>query len=213
MKKTLHYYSFKSSIGSGIKRFLFSLGLQSKDWVFSRTKNESDITFFSFITSFIFIVLMTLGLSHNVEAQNSYTWNGGGADNNMTTGANWGGSAPGSPQVFLNFAGSNRLTPNNNFSAISGGFQIFFKSGAGSFIVGGNLITFYNYGSPAPLIQNEGTALQTINFPISNGNTANNGDMNINGNGSGGPITFGSTFTTPNGTNNRTLKKMWKGYT
>jgi len=206
MKKTLHYYSFKSSIGSGIKRFLFSLGLQSKDWVFSRTKNESDITFFSFITSFIFIVLMTLGLSHNVEAQNSYTWNGGGADNNMTTGANWGGSAPGSPQVFLNFAGSNRLTPNNNFSAISGGFQIFFKSGAGSFIVGGNLITFYNYGSPAPLIQNEGTALQTINFPISNGNTANNGDMNINGNGSGGPITFGSTFTTPNGTNNRTLK-------
>ena len=206
MKKTLHHYSFTSSLGSGIKRFLFSLGLQSKDWVFSRTKNESDITSFSFITSFIFIVLMTLGLSHNVEAQNSYTWNGGGADNNMTTGANWGGSAPVSPQVFLNFAGSNRLTPNNNFSASSGGFQIFFKSGAGSFIVGGNLITFYNYGSPAPLIQNEGTALQTINFPISNGNTANNGDMNINGNGSGGPITFGSTFTTPNGTNNRTLK-------
>ena len=85
-------------------------------------------------------------------AQSSYTWNGNGGDDNFGTGANWnGGNAPSSLQSFLNFAGTTRLTPNNNYTAYSGAYQIYFNSGAGAFTIGGNALKFYNYGGGAGL--------------------------------------------------------------
>ena len=44
-----------------------------------------------FIISFFCFLLSTA----HVKGQGSFTWNGGGGDNNWTTGANWGGTAPG----------------------------------------------------------------------------------------------------------------------
>ena len=79
-------------------------------------------------------------------AQGNFTWDGGGTDNNWTTAANWNpDGAPGSPQNNLNFAGSTRLTPNNNFGNYSAGYRIFFNSGASSFTQGGNPIKFFDF--------------------------------------------------------------------
>ncbi len=139
------------------------------------------------------------GLAHAQPA--AFTWNGGGADGNWTTGGNWGGSAPGSPQVFLNFNGAARTTNTNNFAAGSPGYQIYFKNGANAFNLFGNSIFFYDFGGGVndPNIQNEGANTnQTINFPIANGN--NNGtfhvlNINVNTGTSQGPLTFNGTVS------------------
>ena len=48
------------------------------------------------------------------------TWSGGGGDNNWSTGANWGGSAPSSPfNNTLTFNGSTRTTNVNNVSGLT----------------------------------------------------------------------------------------------
>src|ERR1043166_8211159 len=134
-----------------------------------------------------------LGMGGEAFGQGAFTWNGGGSDNFWTTGGNWGGTAPGSPQAFLNFAGSTRLSNSNNFSAGSAGYQIYVKSGAGSFTLNGNSITLFDFGGTDPNIQNEGTTSQTVSFPISIGNTHGvNGILNINVNTgtAQGPLVF-----------------------
>src|SRR5437016_5112378 len=67
------------------------------------------------------------------------TWNGGAADDNWSTGANWGGVAP-LPDDALVFAGLTRLTPFNDFAAGSNFSGITFSAGAGAFTLGGNPI-------------------------------------------------------------------------
>lgn len=68
-------------------------------------------------------------------------WIGGGANNNMTTGANWqGGSAPVAGDD-LQFGGTNRLAPYNNFAADTSFASITFNAGAGAFTISGNRIT------------------------------------------------------------------------
>src|SRR5467141_3168752 len=112
-------------------------------------------------------ILASLALAFAPQAtlaQSSFTWNGGGGDNFWTTGGNWGGTAPDSPQAFLNFNGSTRTSNSNNFSAASAGFQIYFKNTASAFVLNGNNIAFFDFNSTDPNIQNEGTAnTQTIN--------------------------------------------------
>src|SRR5438046_1523754 len=54
-------------------------------------------------------------VSSQVQAA-TRTWNGGGADDNWGTAANWGGTAP-APWDDLVFGGSTRLTPSNNLAA------------------------------------------------------------------------------------------------
>src|SRR5437773_10573336 len=90
-------------------------------------------------------VLASLAFVPTASAQSSFTWNGGGTDNNWTTAANWGGTAPGSPQAILNFAGSTKTSNTNNFSAGSAGYRILFNSGASSFTLGGNGIKFFDF--------------------------------------------------------------------
>jgi len=97
----------------------------------------------------------------------SYTWNGGGSDDNWTTGANWGGSGPSSsPYGYLNFAGSTQLTSNNNFANYSSGYQIYFNAGAGAYTLTGNAINFYDYSGNNPLIENDSSNLQTVEFQV-----------------------------------------------
>jgi len=138
------------------------------------------------------ISVLTLGIlvAPSVAlGQSSYTWNGAGADNNWSTGGNWGGSGPSSPQAYLNFAGTTRTTSNNNFANGSAGFQIYFNSGAGAYTLTGNAINFYNYGSNAPTIENDSSNLQTVQFQIDveGGNImniiANTGNLLFSGSG------------------------------
>ena len=131
-------------------------------------------------------------------AQFTETWDGGGGDDNWTTGNNWAdNSAPANPQGNVNFAGSTRPTPNNNFSAYSGGFRIFFNSGATNFILNGNPIKFFDFGGARARIQNDGTNTQTINLRVGAGNSsggldflANAGDIIYDG----GTIDGGTAF-------------------
>lgn len=151
------------------------------------------------------ITLAMLGagifLEQSAVGQPTFTWTGGGADGNWTTANNWGGTAPASPQVFLNFTNATRVNNTNNFAAGSAGYQIYFKAGAvsGPFNLYGNSIAFFDFGTVDPNIQNEGTVnTQTINFPIVNGNTHGaNGILNINLNASPaqGPLVFNGTVS------------------
>src|SRR5580658_9281514 len=100
---------------------MFTLPPVFKGW---RSRN------FKFAVFSVLIGIAMVFFSRDAFAQASYTWNGAGGDNLMTDGTNWvGGSAPANPQVYLNFAGSTNTTVNNNFSAFSPGFQIYFNSG------------------------------------------------------------------------------------
>src|SRR5882724_11946874 len=69
------------------------------------------------------------------------TWNGGGADDNWTSSANWvGGASPVANDALL-FDGAARLTPNNNFAAGTAFTGIGFTAATGAFTLGGNQIT------------------------------------------------------------------------
>lgn len=145
------------------------------------------------------------------RAQSAYTWTGGSvASGNWSDGNNWGGSGPASPQGYLNFNGSSRLSNTNDFSAGAAGFQIYFKNTAGAFNLYGNGINCFDFSSVDPNIQNEGTTTQTINFPITNANTHVSGStriLNINANASSaqGPLVFNGPISTPNDGNPRVI--------
>jgi autotransporter-associated beta strand protein len=98
-----------------------------------------------------------------VDAQ---TWNGGGADNLWTNGANWGGVAPvNNGTAAIAFGGSSRLTPdmNANWSILS----LAFNSGAGAFTLGstGSFVLTIQSGG----ITNNSTNTETINNDITLG--------------------------------------------
>src|SRR2546427_2309554 len=78
-------------------------------------------------------------------AQSTFTWNGGGADNNWNTGGNWGGTAPTTPQANLHFAGTTRPINTNNLGSFASGFRIFLDSGASAFTLRGNEIKFFDF--------------------------------------------------------------------
>ncbi len=92
-------------------------------------------------------------------------WDGGGADNNLNTANNWGyaggyNETPKEYDVML-FAGTVRLTPNNNFTANNEYAALNFSNSAGAFLIGGNAM---NLGQG---ITNNSAAVQTINLNLS----------------------------------------------
>lgn len=88
-------------------------------------------------------------------------WDGGGADNNWTTAANWSpdGAPTNNGTRSLTFSGGNRLTPNVNTPyAVN---SIAFFATAGSFTIGGSTLTVGAGG-----IANDDTEAQGISAPI-----------------------------------------------
>jgi fibronectin-binding autotransporter adhesin len=63
-------------------------------------------------------------------------WDGGGTDDNWTTAANWDFDILPVAGDHLVFAGTTRLTPNNDFPAETTFASITFNSGAGPFVIG-----------------------------------------------------------------------------
>jgi autotransporter-associated beta strand protein len=112
-------------------------------------------------------------------------WDGGGANNNWSTGGNWDQDATPIFPIGLTFAGSTRLANNNDLSAITVS-SITFDAAAGAFVLGGNDITLngslgFNGNPPAPITQtvNLGmtfSANETINTPT-NGNLVLGGNI------------------------------------
>jgi RHS repeat-associated protein len=69
------------------------------------------------------------------------TWDGGGADGNWTTAANWATNVAPTAGDDLVFTGNVRTTNNNNFAAGTTFNSITFNASAGNFTISGNQIT------------------------------------------------------------------------
>ena len=116
----------------------------------------------------------------------TFTWDGGGADDNFGTAANWNPDAtPGvGSGVVLNFTGSTRTTPNNNYTTGDNFGEWRLTTGAGAnFTISGN-----GFGLYSKIEVDSGTGRNlTINTA---GIYARDGGIEINP--VGGNITIGS---------------------
>jgi fibronectin-binding autotransporter adhesin len=142
----------------------------------------------------MFMVLMVVSSLGHAQ---TFTWDGGGADDNFGTPANW--NPDGNPSVgsgvILRFTGSTRTTPNNNYTSGDdfGEWRLF--SGAGAdFTIGGNSFDLFS-----KIEVDSGVGR---NLTLNTG--AINAGANIEINPVGGNITLGSG-TAVELHNNRTL--------
>ena len=88
------------------------------------------------------------------------TWNGGGGNNNFSTAANWSPAFAPNGNKTVVFAGTTRLTPNNDTSAGTTYSGVTFAASAGTFVVGGAKITL------AGAAVNQSPLLQTLALPV-----------------------------------------------
>ncbi|MEI6970749.1 MAG: glycine-rich domain-containing protein [bacterium] len=129
------------------------------------------------------------------------TWDGGGADDYWNSGTNWSDNLAPSALDSLTFAGSVRLTPQNN---LAGGtrFNSITFSGASAFVLGGNTVNLVG----GVVNNSSATGGQRINLNLNLDaggrliNTAAGGPVTIAGNigevgGSWGITKIGSGFT------------------
>jgi len=140
------------------------------------------------------VAVAVAGLLSSAFAASPSIWNGGGLDDNWNNAANWSGNVPAPATNYaLQFAGTTRLTPSNDFPALSNFGLITFNSGAGAFTLSGNSITLNNN------IVNSSSSLQTINLDMALASnrlvSATSGNVTLGGVISGG---FGLNTTGAN---------------
>ena len=149
------------------------------------------------------ILLLTLLNSVIVSAQTTLNWRDPDATSGNWSGSNnwWNGASAQAPagSEILRFGNNHQLTMTNDLSgAPADRYRIYFDAGATSSrtIGGSTLNTFYDFGTVRPLIQNDSTALHTLNFPMAVGPSY---DMEINP--VQGNLTIGGTISVPTGRN------------
>ena len=153
-----------------------------------------------------------LSTSVAFAGQRTHTWDGGGANDNWTNGVNWvGDTVRANPDANdnLQFAGSARLNPVNDFAAGTVFRSITFNSGAGAFTLTGNSLAIAN----AAGIANNSSNLQTVSLDgivLNAGITiaATSGSLTVNS-----PISGANTLTTTAGTGNKVTLTGGNGYT
>jgi fibronectin-binding autotransporter adhesin len=113
------------------------------------------------------VAFLFASVAETVVAGNTATWNGNsGSSNNWNDTNNWvGGVQPqgGANNSIIHFAGTNRLSPNNDYGDDSQFQQILFDSGAGSFNLTGSRIKLFNNGGTAK-IENSSSNSQQVSF-------------------------------------------------
>jgi len=124
--------------------------------------------------------LTVLGQSITVTQAGQVIWSGGSVtDSFWTSPANWGGTTVVANDS-LDFAGGNRLSNTNDFTADTQFIGITFDASAGAFVLGGNAINLSGN------IANNSSNTQTINLPlVLTGNrtlTAAAGNLTVGGN-------------------------------
>ncbi|MBS0657511.1 MAG: autotransporter-associated beta strand repeat-containing protein [Verrucomicrobia bacterium] len=121
------------------------------------------------------------------------TWNGNGPNDNWSANANWvGGVAPvGNANTSVTFAGTARLTPQQNLSSSLPLNALTFTGSAGAFVLGGGGFDFRNAsGGIAPSItQNSASAITLNGKPNQLTNTL---ELRAGGNGT---LTLAGTFS------------------
>lgn len=105
-------------------------------------------------------VLLGILLSPAAQAATS-TWTGAGADDNWTTAANWGGTAPSAGDDLVFPGGTPRLSPNNDFPANTSFNSISFTGASGGYTLLGNAIQLVAGISAA-----NGAGNSTVQLPI-----------------------------------------------
>lgn len=126
--------------------------------------------------------IATLLSAASVWADNN--WDGGGADNNWNTAANWGADALPNWANAITFKGTTRLTANNNLTADAVVGGITFDGAAGPFVLSGNSITLGNG------ITSNSANTQTINL-----NMKLSGGRDITSNNAAGQIVITGTIS------------------
>ncbi|MEO6095972.1 MAG: autotransporter-associated beta strand repeat-containing protein, partial [Fibrobacteria bacterium] len=111
------------------------------------------------LRSWVTCVLLMAGTASGATR----TWTGAGGNDNWSTSANWGGIAP-LPGDDLVFAGSTRLTPNNDMTPGTSFNSITFSAGSGLFTVGGNYIALT--GGASAIVSNASGGVMIFNNPI-----------------------------------------------
>lgn len=106
------------------------------------------------------LATVAFGLSPQLSA--GTLWDGGGADNDWLTADNWDpDGAPGTGStVDLTFAGTTRLTSNNNYADWEDFRNLDFAAGAGAFTLTGANIDLFGR------IENQSSSLQTISLTL-----------------------------------------------
>lgn len=106
------------------------------------------------IVTYGFSVLLMVGSAFAADR----TWNGGGADNNWSTDANWAGTAPVADDALF-FGGTAKAVNTNDIDGLSIA-GLTFNSGAIGFTLNGNGITLGGN------IVNNDNDTQTVNLPL-----------------------------------------------
>ena len=109
------------------------------------------------------------------------TWDGGGADNNWNSSANWDAAVATADSLF--FDGSTRLTSVNNTTA-NNDYNLTFNSGAGAFTLSGNAVDLLSGGN----VTNNSANAQAVGFGI---RLLGNGTISSNG----GTLTLGGAIS------------------
>ena len=136
-------------------------------------------------TAFVHLLLLILSIAGSSLVQTSFgatfTWDGGGADGNWSTAANWNpDGAPGATGNILVFAGTTNLAAvNDSLTGLAtSGTAITFNAGAGSFNLNGNALTIGSGGGAGQqIIQQSSANAQTISLALNF--TGGSGDRSI----------------------------------
>jgi len=141
----------------------------------------------SFVVGSSVLICLMLAVANGL-AQSTHTWNGNGALDNWSDGANWTGGAPNGNDI-INFDGTG-VTVNRDLTV--NGYRIFFNAGAGAFTLVGNSMSFFDFGGNDPEIRNNSGSAQTINFNITGDNSGTGDPFQLGA--ASGDLTFGGTF-------------------